>query len=300
MDMVVIPAACDGKKKLGEALSAWAPTHVMQLPASKTAPGARELWLRSCQTLLERAEKLTGKKVTRENLKSAIIQLNDRVKAFRRFFQLRRSAPPVITGEDALFVTGASFLDDPARWTKEVLALWQELVASRLEGRFVRPADAPRILLTGAPLIYPNFKLARIIESVGAVIAIDELCSGTQRLYNPVVPKDWTMKEMLVAVADKHLLPCTCPCFVESADRINRLLELVEEFAIDGVVYHNLRMCQLHDVESFGIKTAFAKRDIPLLIVHSDYSHEDTPQLRTRTQAFLEMISERGRVPVPR
>jgi benzoyl-CoA reductase/2-hydroxyglutaryl-CoA dehydratase subunit BcrC/BadD/HgdB len=101
---------------------------------------------------------------------------------------------------------------------------------------------------------------------------------------------------MLIAVADKYLLPCTCPCFVEGADRVHRLLELIAEFAVQGVVYHNLRMCQLHDIESFGVKAALAKRNIPLLSVYSDYSAEDTPQLRTRVQAFLEMISERPRV----
>jgi benzoyl-CoA reductase/2-hydroxyglutaryl-CoA dehydratase subunit BcrC/BadD/HgdB len=169
--------------------------------------------------------------------------------------------------------------------------------ARRRDRQWARPADAPRLLLTGAPLIYPNFKVAGVIESAGAVIVADELCSGTQRLYHPIVPKDWTMKEMLIAVADKYLLPSTCPCFVESADRINRLLELVEEFAVDGVVYHNLRMCQLHDVESFSIKAAFARRNVPLLILYSDYSQEDTPQLRTRVEAFLEMISQRRRTP---
>ena len=300
LDMVVIPTACDGKKKLAEVLSRSVPVHVIPLPASKTAPGAREMWLHSVRLFQEALEKLTGKKIARDRLRAAIELLNARQKAFREFFKLRRLRPSVITGEDALFVTGASFVDDPARWTKETLALCSELQAAHREGRFARPADAPRILLTGAPLIYPNFKVARIIESSGAIIAVDELCSGTQRLYEPAVPKDWTMKEMVIAVADKYLLPCTCPCFVESADRVNRLQELVAEFAVQGVVYHNLRMCQLHDVESFGVKAALAKRNIPLLTVYSDYSHEDTPQLRTRVQAFIEMISERSPATVGR
>ena len=294
--MVAIPTACDGKKKLAEILSHSVPTHVIQLPPSKTAPGAREAWLHSVRLFQEALEKLTGRKITRDRLKAAIESLNERQKAFRELFRLRRMRPSVITGQDALFVTGASFVDDPARWTKETLSLCEELKAAHREGRFVRPADAPRVLLTGAPLIYPNFKVAKIVESTGAVIAVDELCSGAQRLYHPTVPKDWTMKEMLIAVADKYLLPCTCPCFVESADRVNRLLELVQEFAVDGVVYHNLRMCQLHDIESFSVKAALAHRNIPLLAVYSDYSQEDTPQLRTRVQAFLEMISERPRV----
>ncbi len=295
LDMVVIPSACDGKKKLADILSQSVSTHVMHLPASKTRAGGRQMWMRSVELFRDALETLTEKKITREALAAAIELSNQSVRAYRRFLDMRKRRPSVITGEDALVVTGASFTDDTARWTKETLALCERLRTAHNEKKFARPANAPRILLTGAPLIHPNFKIARLIESSGAVIAADELCSGTQRLYNPVVPRAWTMKEMLIAVADKRMLPCTCPCFVEGADRINRLLELAQEFAIDGVVYHNLRMCQLHDMESFGVKAALAKQDIPLLAVYSDYSQEDTPQIRTRVQAFLEMLSERPR-----
>jgi benzoyl-CoA reductase/2-hydroxyglutaryl-CoA dehydratase subunit BcrC/BadD/HgdB len=179
--MLVFPTACDGKKKLAEVLSRSVPVQVIPLPASKIAPGAREMWLQSVRRFQEALERLTGKKIAQDRLKAEIELLNERQKAFREFFKLRRLRPSVITGEDALYVTGASFVDDPARWTKETLALCAELQAAHREGRFVRPADAPRILLTGAPLIHPNFKVARVIESAGAVIAVDELCSGTGR-----------------------------------------------------------------------------------------------------------------------
>jgi molybdate transport system ATP-binding protein len=291
LDMVVIPAVCNAKKKLAEALSPFVPTHVMQVPASKTAPGAREMWLHSVRIFQERLEALTGKEITPEKLRTAIVLLNERQKAFWEFFQLRRLRPSVITGVEALMVTGASFYDNPARWTNETFALCEKLKADYDEGRGVRPAGAPRILLTGAPLIYPNFKLAEILESARAVIAIDEMCSGTQRLCDPAAPKRWSMHEMRVAVADKYLQPSICPCFVEGADRVKRLLELVDEFAIDGVVYHNLRMCPLQDVESFSIKAVLAKRSIPLLVVQTDYGQEDVSQLRTRVDAFLEIIS---------
>lgn len=300
LDLLVIPTPCDGKKKLGEFISHSTPTHIMQLPYSKTGPGAKETWIHAVRVFMERLESLTWKKITRDAVRQAILLLNERQKAFREFFRLRRLRPSVITGQDALYVTGASFFDDPARWTKETLALCEELRAAHHEQRYACAPYTPRILLTGAPLIYPNFKIASIIESSGAVIAVDEICSGTQRLYNPSIPKDWTMKEMLLAITEKCLLPCTCPCFVESADRVNRLLELSEEFAIDGVIYHDLRMCQLHHVESRGVKAAFAGRNIPFLLIHSDYSQEDVSQIRTRIQAFIEMLTERQRVTVLR
>ena len=35
------------------------------------------------------------------------------------------------------------------------------------------------------------------IEETGAEVAIDELCSGTQRLYDPIVFRDRSLREMV-------------------------------------------------------------------------------------------------------
>ncbi|MBM4044195.1 MAG: 2-hydroxyacyl-CoA dehydratase [Planctomycetes bacterium] len=295
VDLVVIPVSCDGKKKLGETIGRVKPVHMMHLPASKAARAGQDQWLAEVTRLAEVLEALSGVKITRERLRAAIELLNRRQDAFKRLFELRQLHPPRITGLDALFVTGASFHDDVRRWTDKVQALCQQL-----EGQQRRGADgehSPRILLTGAPLIHPNFKLVEIIEVAGAVIVIDELCSGTQRLYNPVIPRDWTLKEMLRAVAEKCLLPSTCPCFVESGDRLNRVTELAQAFRVDGVIYHNLRMCQLFDMERASVKQVLSHRGLPMLDVQTDYTHEDFPQLKTRVEAFIELLRARRHEP---
>ena len=56
LDMIAIPTACDGKKKLAEVLSRSVPVHVISLPASKTAPGAREMWLHAVRLFQEALE----------------------------------------------------------------------------------------------------------------------------------------------------------------------------------------------------------------------------------------------------
>jgi len=129
------------------------------------------------------------------------------------------------------------------------------------------------------------------LEERGAVVVADELCSGTQRLYQRIALREWSLREMLWGVADKYLLPPTCPCFVDNTDRLNRILELAEEFRVDGIVYHNLRICPLFDLESVTIQRELKQRGLPVLTLYTDYSREDLGQLRTRIEAFLEMIS---------
>lgn len=293
LDALVIPASCDGKKKLASALATDAdvPIHIMELPAIKDSDSGRRFWREQVMEFKDFVEHLTGNRISRTTLRCAIETLNARCDAFRQFLELRKSSPPVVTGEEALFVTCASFFDDPMRWTKKLRESCRALTHNRREGITASLCNAPRILLTGAPLIHPNFKLVQLIELTGALVAIDELCSGTQRLYHPVVLHEWSVREMLHAIAERYLLPTTCPCFVEHTDRLNRILELAEQFDVDGVVYHNLRICPLFDMESFAIQRTLKERGIPVLIIHTDYTREDVEQLRNRVEAFIELLS---------
>ena len=186
-------------------------------------------------------------------------------------------------------MTQASFYDDIDRWIQKTEELCEELKnrSSCIMGR------SSRLLLTGAPIIWPNFKVLNIVEETGANIVIDELCSGTQALYDPVEVDEWTEEIMLKAIANRYLLPSTCPCFTETNDRIDKILQMAKDFSIDGVIYHSLRLCQLYDIEQGLVKQVLKDKGIPMLSIHTDYSREDVEQLKTRVEAFLEMLKSR-------
>ena len=118
----------------------------------------------------------------------------------------------------------------------------------------------------------------------------DEMCSGTQHLYNPTVLDERSVGGMLRPAADKTLLPCTCPCFLAGDGRIERILERAREARVQGVIHHTLRLCQLFDMELPAVTAALRDQDLPLLNVSTEYGAEDTPVVRNRVEAFLEMI----------
>lgn len=157
----------------------------------------------------------------------------------------------------------------------------------------VADPNAPRILLTGSPIIWPNYKILDIAEDSGLNIVIDQLCSGTEYLYEPVEVDEHTHEDMLSAIAERYLLPSVCPVFLTADDRNDRILEMVEQFKVEGVLYHILRLCQLFDIESEGIRYALEEKEIPMLKISTEYSHEDVEQLRTRIEAFREMLTAR-------
>ncbi|HID93275.1 MAG TPA: 2-hydroxyacyl-CoA dehydratase [bacterium (Candidatus Stahlbacteria)] len=290
-DVVIVPTTCDGKKKLGELLVPYLPVWMLEIPHSKDYLKG-EVWLTEIKVLKRRIEEFTQTKITKEGLKDAILLLHKRQEVFRRLYRIRKYDPPVITGSDAMLVVQTSFYDDIRRWIKRTNELCKELEEQRSNNSHLPDVQVTnnRLLLTGAPIIWPNFKLIHIIEAAEATIVMDDMCSGTQHLYDPVVVDEWTLTGMLRAIAERYLLPSTCPCFTSSDDRIDRLLERIKGFAVDGVIYHNLRLCQLFDIEQQTIKQILKDKGIPMLSIHTDYSREDIEQIKTRVEAFLEML----------
>jgi len=288
-DLVILPTTCDGKKKLGEVLVDFLPVWMLEVPQTKNIGQADEAWFKEIKILKKRLEQFTGVKITRVRLRQTIKRLHKRQTAFRQLYQLKKHNPPLINGRDGLLVTQASFYDDIDRWIDKT-----EELCNQLKSEIRNPkSETIRLLLTGAPIIWPNYKILNIIEELDAVIVADEVCSGTQSLYDPVEVDEWTEVAMLRAIANRYLLPSTCPCFIESNDRIDRLLNLIEEFKVDGVIYHSLRLCQLYDIESYRVKQVLKDKGIPMLNIRTDYSQEDVEQIKTRVEAFLEMTKLR-------
>lgn len=148
---------------------------------------------------------------------------------------------------------------------------------------------APRLLLAGSPVAFPNWKLPTLIEEMGAVIVADETCAAGRYLYDPVGVAEGSMTEMMRGIAARLIMPCTCPSFSPNDDRLYRLRQMVKDFRIDGVIYHVLKGCLIYDFEVARVERAMKEIGVPLLRVETDYNPEDVEQLRTRVEAFVEM-----------
>ncbi|MFC1940804.1 double-cubane-cluster-containing anaerobic reductase [Chloroflexota bacterium] len=286
--LIVGETTCDGKKKMFEILAQHHPVHVMEVPNKKTQL-SRDLWVGEVMTFKEIIEKLTGNEVTADKLAQATKLVNDRRRALQRLYNTRKARPVPISGKDALLVTQVSFYDDVTRCIQQVNALCDEVESRVAAGDGVFPADAPRILISGSPMAIPNWKLHHILEKAGAVVVCEESCTGT-RYFSDLVPEDrGTVEEQLGNIADRYL-QIHCACFTPNDERLDDIVRLAKEYQVDGVVHYNLQFCHTYANEAVKVERTLDKESIPLLRIETDYSDEDMGQLRTRIDAFLEMI----------
>lgn len=287
-DVAVLPTSCDAKTKLGEYLSDYLPVWMLNLPKIKDYQVYKQPWLEEIKRLIVKLETLTGVKVTAEKLKTVIRLHQRRSEAYRKLYELRRQHPGILAHQDLLMLVQASFYDDLERWTARTETLVRDMQVQ--VGRKSYPAKGKKLLVTGGPMIWPNYKILNIVSELGSTVVADDMCVGHQWLWDYPEPDEWTLEGMLEAVATRRFFPTVCPCFTHSYDRIDKILTLAKETGAEGVIYHDLRLCQLFDMEKDLVNKVLKENKIPVLTLHSDYGQEDVEQLRTRIEAFLEMI----------
>ena len=297
-DAIIIPLTCDGRTKLSEILSDYKPIWRMNPPRVKDDPHTLTMWKQEIMVIKTRIEELTGTKITRKRLRKAIELMQQATKAFRRLQDLRKGAP-VIMGRDAMLVTQTSLWDNIERWTKKVNELCDELEERLEQKKYASYPDTPRVMITGTPMLWPDsWKVPNLIEESNpkGVVVVDEQCSGDRILYDPVGVDEWSMTDMMDAVSERYLMASTCPCFTSehgNEDRVNWIMDRIKEYKIDGVIYYVVRGCILYAMEYARIKRILDRMNIPVYYLDTEYTREDVGQMKTRVEAFLEMLEAR-------
>ncbi|MCM8777055.1 MAG: 2-hydroxyacyl-CoA dehydratase family protein [Candidatus Omnitrophica bacterium] len=285
-DLLVIPATCDGKVKLAEILSSiFGNIYFIDIPRNSDYTKNIDLWESAYLKFYEYMKDRFKVKISRKELLSACKITNERTSIFRKIYKLRAEKKGIINAFDYFTLTSASFLLTATDWTKYTEVLYNELLNREIKTNYKK-----QILLAGSPIVFPNFKLLEIMEEAGCYIAADTLCSSYGHLFDPVEIDEETEPGIIRTLTLKYIAPSICPCFLGIDKLINAVIENVEKYGLDGVIYYNLRLCNVFEMEIPIIRSVLKDKGIPFLSLKTDFSREDTGQLKTRIEAFMEML----------
>ncbi len=287
-DFLVADATCDGKKKMFELLSELRPLKLLQLPQTYETEASISQWHQELIGLREHIEKMTGATITDDGLHKQIVLHNRFRETVRRVYEMNTGPIPAFSGMELTMVTASGGFECnlPERIREMEAAM--ALAGKRLQSSDYRRtmAGRPRILLTGCPTT--NKKVLHHIENSGGSVVAMETCGGLKTAGSMV---DET-GDPLNALARRYL-KTPCACMTPNTNRVELIAELASEFKVDGVIELTWEACHTYNIESVLIERAVSERmALPYLHVQTDYSEHDTGQLKTRIEAFLEMISD--------
>lgn len=286
----IVPTSCDCKKKMGYLLSEYKDVHMLHVPTSKKDDESINYYLQDLYELKEKLEKITGNKITYDNLCDAVYMISEVQYEISRFYKLKMHKPALIRGTHAMAIMNSYSYDNAERWGKALKLVNDELELKLERKEFVARENSPRIMITGSPIVFPNIKLPLLIEEMGGVLVADETCMGDRGIYDPVSVVDDSLDGMMRALANRYILPCTCPTFVKNKQRLFKIKQMIKDYKVEGVIYHVLRGCLVYDYEYTIIEEMLNEMGIPVIRVETDYNEEDIEQLRIRIEAFNEMI----------
>jgi benzoyl-CoA reductase subunit C len=286
LDGVVGGSTCDGARRL---FDLW--RHYLKPPffqvltvPRKSHERAHELYYLQVEEFKKNLEQFMGIAITDDDLLKAIALMNESRSLLKELYTLRALDEPLISGQETQEVLNGSF-----RMPKDLFnETLKELIADLKKSGSGYKAKA-RLMLVGSVMTNPEF--IKSIEELGVIVVTDELCTSTRYWSDPVVLEG--AKNPLAAISRRYLNNFPCARMYPSTDRFDRIVNLAKEARVDGIISETIRYCvpYAHDVPLLSDR--LKSEGIPLLTLDVEYGTSGSGQIRTRVQAFLEMVEGR-------
>jgi benzoyl-CoA reductase/2-hydroxyglutaryl-CoA dehydratase subunit BcrC/BadD/HgdB len=285
-DLLIADATCDGKKKMFELLGRKRPLYLLQLPQTSATAESHAYWLGELRRIKVILEEETGTVITDDAIRKQIRLYNRLRTIVHEAFLLNTGPIPLLSGRELDTVTSvAGFELNLETRIAEITAALGEIKERNKDDDYIASvAGRPRILLTGCPTT--NRKVLHLLEDCGGIVVAMESCGGLKTVGG-LVPEQGDPLENLA----HNYLSIPCACMTPNMARLELLRAIIRNYRIDGVVELAWDGCHTYNVESFQVEECVQGTGLPYLHVITDYSENDTGQLKTRIEAFLELLN---------
>jgi benzoyl-CoA reductase subunit C len=241
---------------------------------------AHEFFYEEICRLKDSLERNLKTEIIKESLKNAVKVYNENRLLLKKAYDLRKNDPPLISGLEALEIVLSSMLT-----SKEEHNRLLERLLGQIENRNDMPKSGTRLLVSGS--VMDNVEMIKIIEGTGANVVADDLCTGSRYFWDLVNPNT----EPLHAIANRYLDKIPCPFTVHSGDRFKHTLETAKEYDVEGAIIFILKFCDTHLFDAPILVEELKKQGLPVLCLEWEHAMSGIAQLKTRIEAFVEMVS---------
>jgi len=275
-------------KRASEIIEQFVPTKLINVPKNRAEPASRRYFRDEIVDFKRDLEVLTGKTILDEEVRKQIILYNQARKVLKQISELRKSDRPALSGRDFLDLVKGYYSLPPEKLIREYSEVYERLRAAPTEDSEPRL----RLLVSGSIMADGDRRLLDIVEGeLGASVVVEDHCAGLRPVYH-TLPETGDPYQ---ALADGYLDQAPCSNRKPMSDAVAFSSELAREYNVDGVLYVYLKFCSCYGLTKKDFIDQFQAQGYPVLDVSSDYSQSDHGQLKTRLEAFVEVLKERKR-----
>ena len=292
LDGMVLPHQCDSIDRTNDVWSSnlklpyW---HFLNVPHVTDDPSI-EFMKEILRVFIATLENFTGKKITDEAIVRAVKSHNENRRLMRELYSLRKTNPPLVSGSEMMKVLVAA-MSLPVEESSALIESVTKEVKQRGAPSDGKPA---RIMLVGDQI--DDVAIVDAIEGTGASLVMDDLSIGGKMYWGDV---DIT-PDPVQGIAERYLRKLKIPTtFVGEGNnyqenleaRFGRMKQHISEFKVDGVILFIYKYCDPYGFEVPAMKSFIESTGVPVLYLEDEYSTSTLARVKTRIEAFLEMIA---------
>jgi len=281
----IFPHTCDSIQRLSDIwrVNAKFPFHAdIVLPVKLHTQSSKDYMIEELRRFRETISSYTKEKITDEKLWQSITLYNTMRDNLKRLSEIQKNNPgliPSVVFNDC--VQAAMFMP-----VEEHNTLTEELLTS-LDGK-MSEKNPTRILLAGNLCVFPE--IYGFIEAAGASVVGDDMCTGSRYFVTNI---DASIDDPIEAIAERLIQRPICAAkHNPNFDRGAYLKNIVKETGAEGVIFLLLKFCDPHSFDYPYLKESVESIKIPHLFLETEMDNPALGQVKTRIEAFIEMIGE--------
>jgi benzoyl-CoA reductase/2-hydroxyglutaryl-CoA dehydratase subunit BcrC/BadD/HgdB len=289
LDGIVFVRSCDGMRRLCDVWRSYIGTrfvYMLEVPKNRDE-AAVEYFASQLRKFARALGQEFGKEITLESLNQAIKITNQVRRLMQRIYHIQRNLPLPLSGSEVFQLGLEGMHTEKKSFVAKLKRYYSDAKSS------VKPhgkEGKARVLVSGNVVDRPD--LFNIIEAAGADVAAADLCTAL-RYFERTVDED--SDDPYLALARRYLGKLRCARMTGLNERLAEVKELVKTYAVDGVVYTSVKFCDQHLADAPYFVDKLKDEGVAVLFLENDYTWADSGQLRTRVEAFVEMLGDRRR-----
>ncbi len=273
------------KSALGALNELYVPTVVYQLPRKKNDEEQIPYLTDEMREFKKDLEELTGKRISEEKIVYYAEKYNEARAIISRIAEYRKVQNPLISASEFQLITKAYF----SLPIEEYLILLKD-IECQLKCIPNNETSKIRLMLSGGVLAEEDKKITSILESLGVTIVVEDNCSGIKPISFCI---DINSDDIYSSLARAYVGKAPCSRMEKKADMLENTKRLANEYNVDGVVLYYLKFCSSYSVIEKLYRERFPEEETPIITISGDYAQGDEGQIKTRLEAFVELLRQR-------
>jgi benzoyl-CoA reductase subunit C len=253
-------------------------TYFINTPHTNTE-NAHQFFYGEAVKFKEWMENTFSKPISNQALAKAIEVYNTNRRLLKETYDLRKKNPPLLTGTEALEVSLSSTVAPKEEHNRLLAQLLKDT-----QNRSDLLKEGVRLLVTGS--VMDNTELVRITESVGGIVVADDWCTGSRYFWNQID----TGTEPLHAIARRYLDKIPSSFMYSHESRFKHVMEMAKNFNVEAAIIFVLKFCDTHMFDAPLLRDELKAEGIPVLYLEWEHSMSGIAGLKTRIEAFIEMV----------